>query len=645
VRFHWLLSGFIGVFLLCSPAKAGKIVSWEFEPQDNNLVFETDEGVQPKAELLSNPTRLVIDLPGTVLGQETVKESYQGPVNGFRIGQTESDTSRIVVELAPGYTLDADRIEFDDVSPTHWEVEIPEPEVSRIAAANKDPKVLELPEVDLPTTLPGLEDTTANADSEIDSEVDSVTDSTADSMTDSETSSEDDSATSPYVKATSNGFLIDIEGNRKIKIDSERDGDRLDFSFEGMTLPEDLADRSIAVNQYGVSTIGFEQTEDEQAVVSMRLTEESPDWLAMFSRISQGLLLVPKGELPKSTAGIPDAPLPSTESDTSSETVETADNDEQLNSIEEIELVDNDTQLAIHGDRELSAVVSRKSNGIYQVTIDNAELAEDFKGPELQAGSPISELKVRQESTQVVLEITTRLRYYLGKLSVNDNEVALPIEVGIAPLPESDAPLLPPGFAKVPKENTIGESLPPLTADRPRVIIDPGHGGQDSGAIGIGGLKEKDVILPIALDVEEILRKQDIDVVMTRDTDVFISLEGRTDLANDLNADLFVSIHANSISLSRTDVSGLETYYYDSGRRLAEFIHWNILNGVNIDDRSIRRARFYVLRHSTMPAVLVEVGFVTGEVDASNLKDPDHRRRMAEAIARGIIEYIKQNNL
>ncbi|MEN9568007.1 MAG: hypothetical protein RLZZ69_3203, partial [Cyanobacteriota bacterium] len=344
-------------------------------------------------------------------------------------------------------------------------------------------------------------------------------------------------------------------------------------------------------------------------------------------------------------AGIPDAPLPSTESDTSSETVETADNDEQLNSIEEIELVDNDTQLAIHGDRELSAVVSRKSNGIYQVTIDNAELAEDFQGPELQADSPISELKVRQESTQVVLEITTRLRYHLGKLSINDNEVALPIEIGLAPLPESDAPLLPPGFAKVPKENTIGESLPPLTADRPRVIIDPGHGGEDSGAIGIDGLREKDVILPIALDVEEILRKQNIDVVMTRDTDVFISLEGRTDLANRVKADLFVSIHANSISLSRPDVSGLETYYYDSGRRLAELIHWSILNGVDIDDRSIRRARFYVLRHSTMPAVLVEVGFVTGAVDADNLEDPNHRRLMAEAIAKGIVEYIKQNNL
>jgi N-acetylmuramoyl-L-alanine amidase len=612
VRFHWLLSGFIGVFLLCSPARAGKIVSWEFEPQDNNnnLVFKTDQGVQPKAELLSNPTRLVIDLPGTVLGQETVKESYQGPVNGFRIGQPELDTSRIVVELAPGYTLDANQIEFDDVSPTHWEVEIPQPEVSRVAATNRDPEVLKLPEVDLPTKLPGLEDTTVNTAN---------------------------AESSPYVKATSNGFFIDIDGNRKIKVDSERDGDRIDFSLEGITLPEDLADQSIAVNQYGVSNIDFEQTGDEQAVISMQVTEESPDWLATFSRI-RGLLLVPRGELPNSTAGVPDAPLATTES-------EALDNNEQVNLIEQIELADDDTQLMIHGDRELSAVASRNSNGIYQVTINNAELAEDFQGPELQAGSPVSELKVRQENTQVVLEITTRLRYRLGKLSANDNEVVLPIEVGIAPLPENDAPLLPPGFAKIPKESTIEPSLPPLAEDRPKVIIDTGHGGHDSGAIGINGLKEKDIILSIAQDVEEILSQQDIDVVMTRDSDVYISLEARTDLANRVKADLFVSIHANSINLSRPDVNGLETYYYDSGRRLAEVIHWSILNGVDIDDRSIRRARFYVLKHSIMPAVLVEVGFVTGEVDATHLKDPDHRRRMAEAIARGIVEYIKQNNL
>ncbi len=622
MRFHWLLSGFMGVFLFCSPAKAGKIVSWEFESQDNNLVFTTDEGVQPEAQLLSNPTRLVIDLPGTSLGRETVKESYEGAIRGFRIGQPEPNTSRIVVELAPGYTIDSDDIEFKGISPTEWEVEFPQPRVSRINVAdNNDSETLDLPQVEMPESLPGLAEADVPAATTV--------------------------ANSPHIQATKNGFFVDIDGNRQIKIDSERNGDRIDFTLEGITLPPDLISQSVGINQYGVSNIEFEQVSDSEAVMSLMVEEGSPDWLATFSRI-KGLLLVPKGKLPTSTT------VAASDDDSQAESMGeiTPSNPEEvqseLNLIEEIELTDDDTKLRIHADNELAAVASRSSNGIYQVTIDNAQLSEDFKGPQLEAGSPVSQLKVRQEDSRVVVEVTTRLRYYLGKIDAEDNSVALPIEVGVAPLPQTDAPLLPPRFSKAPKARPFPSNPTiPTVSDRPRIIIDPGHGGHDPGTIGIGGFREKDVVLPISFDVVEILRKQDIEVIMTRDTDDFISLEGRTEMANDLNADLFVSIHANAINLSRPDVNGLETYYYKSenGRRLAEIIHWSILNGVNIDNRGIRQARFYVLRHSAMPAVLVEVGFLTGAVDSSRLKNPNHRRQMAEAIARGIIEYIKQNNL
>ena len=611
MKFHWLLSGFIGAFLFCSPARAGKIISWDFEPQDNDLVFMTDEGVQPEAQLLSSPTRLVIDLPGTTLGRETVKENYQGPIRGFRIGQPEPNTTRIVIEWAAGYTVDADDIEFEGVSPTHWTVEIPDPKVSRVTSSRKDPEVLDLPQVELPTALPGSDTSTASV------------------------------ASSPHIKATKNGFFVDIDGNRQIKIDSERKGDRINFVLEGITLPSDLASQSVAINQYGVSTIEFEQTDGDRAVMSMSVDKGSPDWLATFSRI-KGLLLVPRGKLPNSNVASSDDSQPEPVVVTP---VESESEISDLSAIDKIELVDK-SEFIIHADNELSAVASRQDNGIYQITIDEAQLAEDFQGPQLEAGSPISELKVRQEGTRVVLEVTTRLRYYLGKLDAEDEKIAFPIEVGVAPLPQSDAPLLPPGFAKAPKDRVFARDIPPvLPSDRPRIIIDPGHGGKDPGTIGIGGVQEKDIILPISLDVAEILRKQDIEVILTRDSDNFISLQGRTDMANDLNADLFVSIHANAINLSRPDVNGLETYYYKSGRRLAEVIHWSILNGVKIDNRNIRRARFYVLRHSNMPAVLVEVGFLTGAVDSSNLKDPNYRRQMAEAIARGIIEYIKQDNL
>ncbi len=651
MRFHWLLSGSLGVFLFCSPAQAGKIISWEFEEQDNNLVFVTDEGVQPEAELLSNPTRLVIDLPGTSLDRETVKESYNGTVRGFRIGQSEPDTSRIVVEFAPGYTVDSDEIEFEEDSGTEWTVKIPDTKVDRFSPASDDDEEevvkLDVPEVDIADTLPGL--ATAEAkDTETDSSDSETTASNIDSTEVEETESEEtniSSVDSPHITATKNGFFIAIDGNRQIKIDSERDGDRIKFFLDGVTLPSDLDSQTVAVNQYGVSTIEFEQVDDSEAVMSLEVIENSPDWLATFSRIN-GLLLLPKGELPTSDIDTSSPETSLSESLPITESLGQSKISSDLSLIDEIELTDDDTNLLVHADEQLSAVTSRSSNGIYQVIINNAKLAANFRGPELKVGSPISELKVRQENSRVVLEVATRLRYRLGQLSTEDQAIALPIEVGVAPPPESDVPLLPPGFDKLPKSSPMPVTPASFPAeDRPRIVIDPGHGGHDPGTVGIGGVQEKDVILPISLDVAEILRKQGIEIIMTRDTDTFISLEGRTDMANDLNADLFVSIHANAINLSRPDVNGLETYYYQSGRRLAEIIHWSVLNGVNIDDRGIRRARFFVLRHSTMPAVLVEVGFLTGEEDASRLKDPDHRRQMAEAIARGIIEYIKQNNL
>ena len=94
----------------------------------------------------------------------------------------------------------------------------------------------------------------------------------------------------------------------------------------------------------------------------------------------------------------------------------------------------------------------------------------------------------------------------------------------------------------------------------------------------------------------------------------------------------------------RPDVSGLEVYYFDD-RRLADTIYRSILRSVNIQDRGVRRARFYVLRTSNMPSTLVEVGFVTGYEDAAKLSDPAYRRQMSTAIARGILEYIQQNRL
>jgi N-acetylmuramoyl-L-alanine amidase len=173
-------------------------------------------------------------------------------------------------------------------------------------------------------------------------------------------------------------------------------------------------------------------------------------------------------------------------------------------------------------------------------------------------------------------------------------------------------------------------------------MLDPGHGGKDPGAVGIGGLQEKNVILPISLQVAALLEQQGVQTILTRSDDRFISLRGRVQLAEQTNVDLFVSIHANAISLSRPDVNGVETYYYRNGRGLAEAIQNSLLQSTGMRNRGVKQGRFYVIRRTSMPSALVEVGFVTGAEDAPRLATPEFRSQIAQAIARGILLYIQQ---
>lgn len=649
MRFQWLLITLSSILLFCSPAKAGKLLSWQFESEENRLVFITDAGVQPKAQLLSNPTRLVIDLPGTSLGRETVKENYSGRIRSLRVGQFDEQTARIVVELAPGYTLDPDQVEFRGISSNQWSVSLPSPRIApRSSFSDSDerasqPQTIAItPEPSnslrtLPPSRLGDRSRIVETRSAIEPQISTPATST---ITNTPTSN------SPYIRPTRNGFFITIAGEKTNRISPRQSSDRtsIDFELEGVALPSDLAGQTVAVNQYGINYIEFTQISADRAQMTLKVDADSPDWNASFSRISRGLVLVPRSGF--ATGNIDrNRPLISPASATTRTTVQ------------KIALAENDTQLLITANRPITAQTQIIRSGTYQITIPNAQLPDpdSFQGPALTARSPISEVRVKEENDAVVITLETKLGVRLGQINSTETPlIALPIQRGITPPPLRDRPLLAPNepttrAIEVPEaENrTLSRPIPSrlVPNSKPVIIIDPGHGGQDPGTIGIGGLREKDIVLPISLDVTERLRQQGIEVRMTRDSDYFVSLKGRTDFANNTNASLFVSIHANAINMSRPDVNGLETYYYQDGRRLAEVVHWNILNNINIKNRGIRRARFYVLRHSSMPAVLVEVGFVTGAEDAPKLKNPTHRSQMADAIVKGILQYIKEQGL
>jgi N-acetylmuramoyl-L-alanine amidase len=395
VKLNWLLPlTAIALVSLTQSAWAGKLVYWKFNKALNRIEFVTNEGVEPQAKFVSNPGRLIIDVPDTTVAK--AKQRKTRNVNRFirevRVGQLNRNTTRLVVEMKPQYTLRPDDIQIRSLSPNRWFVQIP---------------------------------SAMSVESEI------------------------------------------AQTSRPIEIDVD--------------MPGGLPDQTITINP------------------------------------------VPPGKR------IPFPDMPPVE-------------------------------------------------------------------------PPVSVDPPRRPSVRTPIKARTPLE------TPNDPPIRTPIRAGA----------------------TV-------------VAIDPGHGGADPGAVGINGIQEKNIVFSISTQVVQQLRRKGINAVLTRKGDQEIDLAPRVATAARIKAAVFVSIHANAISMSRPDINGLETYYYASaqGRRLAKAIHNRILRNTNLRDKGVRQARFYVIRRTKMPAVLVETGFVTGAQDAARFASASGRTQIAEAITQGIIDYIQ----
>lgn len=169
------------------------------------------------------------------------------------------------------------------------------------------------------------------------------------------------------------------------------------------------------------------------------------------------------------------------------------------------------------------------------------------------------------------------------------------------------------------------------------VIIDPGHGGHDRGGHK-GKVYEKHLALDTALRLEHYLKARGIKTRLTRRSDVFISLPGRTSYGNRYSNSIFVSIHYNHTW--KRDPHGLEVHYHSGeGKKLATQVQSKIMSKINTIDRGVKYARFYVLRNSKNPAILVECGFVTHSRERSRMKKAWFRQSLAEGIGEGIMNY------
>ncbi|MEG4802984.1 N-acetylmuramoyl-L-alanine amidase [Microcoleus sp. ARI1-B5] len=595
MKFHWLLPSFLSVFLLAGAAEAARLQSWRFEASENRLYITTDGGVQPKAQLIFNPTRLVIDLPGTSLGRPSVSKPLSGAIESVRVGQFDDDTTRIVVELRDGFTLDPQQVKFRGISPSEWTVDLPTP----VRAATQNP-----------ISEPGGERLSVEPSAQ---EAQSA-----------------EATVVQNVEVTADGFLVRTAGGSpQINFQQSRAGDIATLDIEGATLAPGAGGQQPQTNgKHGVEKIEVRQLPTEPPVtrVTLRMKSSNTQWRASVSN-SGSVVLSPGGASPPILTR--ERPIPVGRPAQGN-----------LARVQSIDLASNGTQLVVRTDRQVSYTSGwDQASRAYWIRIASSSLAGQI--PQLDGNSPVSFTASQEDAETVVIWVQPRSGVQVGRVTrPNPQLLSLQLRSSNA---SAQAPLIRAANPQPLPTRTLGSGDLPQASNRRVVIaIDPGHGGRDPGAVGIGGIQEKEIVLDISYQVARLLEQQGVQAVMTRTDDSEIDLEPRVSLAERVNATLFVSIHANAINMSRPDISGIETYYFDNGEGLARVIHASILDGTGATDRRVRQARFYVLRKSSMPSVLVEVGFVTGAEDAAKLSDPAYRSQMAASIARGILVYLQQ---
>ncbi len=274
---------------------------------------------------------------------------------------------------------------------------------------------------------------------------------------------------------------------------------------------------------------------------------------------------------------------------------------------------------------------------------------------------------------------------------INNNLKRMPAAVKM----DSGKIMIPASFASLALKELFLPSVISIRRKRPipykgkyairTIVIDPGHGGRDPGAISATGIREKDIALSISKRLKSYLQKEGINVILTRRSDRFISLWRRAQIANEKKADFFISVHANA---ARTKYAhGVEVFYLseavddfarataaaenaalqyedssfnkfkpksavattlgdmlsDENRResieLAKCIVRGMSKPLSLRNRGAKGARFYVLKGAQMPSVLVEVGFLSNRKEAMKLKDKNFQQRLAKAMADGILLY------
>ncbi|MBD2100531.1 N-acetylmuramoyl-L-alanine amidase [Leptolyngbya sp. FACHB-261] len=548
-------------------AWAGQLQSWQFDPNQSRLEVVTDTNVQPQVVLIANPTRIVMDLPGTILPSSAITRAVGGAVREIRVAQFDGSTTRLVIELDPRINLAPTQIQVQAAAANRWIIQLP-----RFGGQAPAQNVGSIPATDVD----------AGADFP--------------------------SAELQGIQATNEGFFLRVRGQPQVSVRRITSPDRVVVDLVGAVVSDNFSQRELAVNRYGVVRVrvGQYQASPPIARVVLDVDPTSSDWEGSYNAARGGVSLAPAGGVADATLNpqVPQGAAPA--------------------QIQAITLDSRTGQLLIQADRPLYYASGwDPQTGAYRLSVSPAQLPARVQGPRLTADSPLERIRLRQDGPRTVTVLVQPAAGFQVRETTRPGPqaVALQFQQAVAASP--------------PLQSGIGNR-------RPVVIIDPGHGGPDPGAVGIAG-QEKDIVLSIGLQVGRLLQAAGVQAVMTRNSDIDLDLAPRVQLAQQVNATLFVSIHANALDASRSEVQGVETYYLrPDSERLASVIHSNVIQATRAVDRGVLRARFYVVRETTMPSVLVETGFVTSSAEGPRLASPAYQTLMARAIARGILQYLQE---
>jgi N-acetylmuramoyl-L-alanine amidase len=448
------------------------------------------------------------------------------------------------------------------------------------------------------------------------------------------------------IRPTANGLMLSVNANPQIQIQREDNPDRLIVDLKNTSLVQELHKATVPMNRLGIKQVRVAQFQNSPAIARLvfDLDSSNPNskvaWQSQYIAATKTLLLTPSNQTAQTILISPSLPLPSLQISPSLPLPRPINPSTPIFStaavIEKLSF-SSTGQLVITANQPVNYQTSFDPNsGTYNLTVANAKISPNLQRPSLAANSPIERIRLSQVGNSVEIGIKTIAGWQVRESQrMTNQQIQLQVSLNSVS-PNNQTPL--------PSSNPVTQN-PQNTGDRRRgvIFVDPGHGGRDPGAVG-NGIQEKAVVLSMSLKLGQALQSMGYTVYYARTNDVEIDLEPRVAFAQRVNADVFVSIHANSLESRNSSVNGVETFHARNstvGRELASYVQSQIISATSANNRGVKAAGFYVIARTSMPAILVETGFVTSPTEARNLSNPNYQKQMADAIARGIDQFMR----